>query len=316
METTKGQRKKKFVRDKDVSIRLRERDVKIIEEVYRYRFLNSEHIVSLLGESRQGILRRLNLLYHNGFLDRPKVQLLTPGNNAMVYGLGNDGARLLAERLDLILPAVDWTTKNREAKRDFFEHTLMVADFMIMIRLACQQTPGVEFVSQAEIIRQRPTRPKEHDKAIGWRVEITRSGRKVELGVLPDRAFGLRIKGEDGKSHMAFFFLEADRATMPIKRPDLYRTSFYKKLIGYYESWKQGIFSENFGFKSPRLLTITTSVERVKSMIEANKELDPRGEGLRMFLFAPIKAFQGKEPVKVLSQLWLNGRSEKTGLLD
>jgi hypothetical protein len=315
MEPVKGQRKKRFKRDDSVHIRLQERDRLIIEEIYQHRFLNSEQIIRLVGGSPKGVLRRLNLLYHNGYLDRPRSQISLPGNNFMIYGLGNEGARLLAEKLDLILPSVDWTTKNREAKDRFLQHTLMISEFISAVRLACRQVRGVEFVSKEEIAGQRPLKPRESDKAIGWRVEVEQNKRKTAHWIIPDWAFGIRFTAETGRRGVAYFFLEADRATMPIKRHSSFRSSFYRKLSGYYESWRQGLFSENFGFKSPRLLTITMSPERIKSMIEANREIDPREKGMRMFLFAPAKLFSTQDPAKVFDELWLNGRSEPTGLL-
>jgi hypothetical protein len=133
--------------------------------------------------------------------------------------------------------------------------------------------------------------------------------------VVPDSAFGLKVT-RDGKSPLSFFFLEADRSTMPVKSVDLRRSSFYNKMVGYWESWTQGLFSRNFGFKKARLLTLTISTERIQSLIQTNVELCPKGQGLRMFIFAPDKAFSLDKPEAVLGQVWVSGCREATGLVE
>jgi hypothetical protein len=54
---------------------LTQRDRQRVRRVFQHRFLRSTHILSLLGGSRQQILRRLQLLYHHGCLDRPRAQV-------------------------------------------------------------------------------------------------------------------------------------------------------------------------------------------------------------------------------------------------
>src|SRR5260221_3875190 len=81
-------------------MQLTPRDHTIIHHVSRHRFLLSSQIVALLGESSQQILRRLQLLYHHGFLERPRAQIdyyHRGGSREMVYGLGNKGANLLKQ---------------------------------------------------------------------------------------------------------------------------------------------------------------------------------------------------------------------------
>ena len=79
-------------------MRVTERDRKIIRLVHQNRFLRSSHIVALLEGSSQQMLRRLQLLYHHGFLVRPPAQIeyyRQGGSRHLVYGLGNRGAAIL-----------------------------------------------------------------------------------------------------------------------------------------------------------------------------------------------------------------------------
>ena len=53
-------------------------------------------------------------------------------------------------------------------------------------------------------------------------------GQLVDLAVIPDAVFGLDFSVERKRK---YFFLEADRATMPVVRRDLDQTSFVRKLV-------------------------------------------------------------------------------------
>lgn len=284
----------------------------MIKEVHKYRFLTSEHIAALAGGSKQGVLRRLQLLYHAGYLDRPREQIkpYSQGSTAMIYGLGNKGIDLLVNDFGVKKSKVDWTSKNREVKTVFLEHTLQIANFMVCLRLACQARNGVQ------LLEPKP----DQAEAFSWKVklspEIQGKKRDLAFSLIPDRAFALGFPN-NGAEKRAYFFLEVDRSTMPVVRTNLYKTSFFKKMLGYWHSWQQGLFEKNFGFKNARVLTITKSEARIKSLIEANKEVDGRKKGSRMFLFAPEKTFTLADPSEALANIWQNGRdSELVSLLD
>ncbi len=316
-----NKRRKRFKRDPLIRIRLTERDLYILRCVYKRRFLNSEHIVALSGGSRQNILRRLQKLYHTGFLDRPLAQLELGRlgmNPPMVYALGNKGAELMAEELDIPAASVDWTAKNREAKSVFLEHTLMTSDFLTALEIACQQSKGIEFLDEEEIIDRRPGLLPKTTNPLSWRVSVARGewgqDKTFTFSLIPDGAFGLRFT-ESGQEKEAWFFLEVDRSTMPVKRRNFYRSSFYKKMVGYLKSYQQNLYRENFDFQRPRILTIAISNERIESMINASKELHSKGRGHGYFLFTRDKAISLAKAERVLKTIWLNGRGERTSLI-
>jgi hypothetical protein len=138
-----------------------------------------------------------------------------------------------------------------------------------------------------------------------WRVVLER---RQQVGVVPDRVFALEFT-QPGKPP-AYFFLEADRGTMPITRQNLSRTSFQRKLLAYHVTWKQGLHKTRFGFPRFRVLTVTTSAERMQSMIDVCSELEG-GRGL--FLFAETSALLGDDP---FAYLWTNGRKEIVSLIE
>ena len=128
------------------SVTVTERDRAIIRLVHRHRFLRSSHIVSLIGGSPQQLLRRLQLLYHHGFLERPRIQIEyyhLGGSREIVYGLGKRGASLLKHEPGADVRYFQVGGKNDPPHRFFFEHALLVSDIMVALELALARRPGV-----------------------------------------------------------------------------------------------------------------------------------------------------------------------------
>ena len=317
------QRKPRYRRVPKASCRLQERDKEIIKLVHKHRFLTSEHITALVSGSRQGILRRLHLLFHDGYLDRPPEQILPyrQGSDPMVYGLGNKGADFLSQEYKIPRGKVDWTSKNREVKTVFLKHALMVAHFMVALEAACRKHKAIRIIEPEEILVPLPGERKKQPNPFSWKVqtkrEVNGAVRNLHFSMVPDKVFGLHLLNEPAGKNKTFFFLEADRATMPVKRAHFFKTSFYKKMLGYWESWREDLFKKTFGFKNARVLTITTSQERIKSMIAAGKDVDDRGKGSRMFLFSQANRFTPADAEKIFRREWQNGRDgELVSLVD
>src|SRR5881397_3786899 len=105
----------RFERAPDIRpMQLTERDHDIIRHAYRHRFLRSSHFVALTQGSPQQTLRRLQLLYHHGYLERPRAQIdyfRRGGSRPLVYGLSNKSTPLLLREKSV--SHLDWQTKNR-----------------------------------------------------------------------------------------------------------------------------------------------------------------------------------------------------------
>ena len=142
-------------------IHLTERDHKIIRVIHRHRFLRSHQIVSLIGGSAQQLSRRLQLLFHHGYLERPRAQLQyyeRSGSQTIAYGLGNKSGSLLQ-----LNPAAQGE-KNHAIGRMYLEHGLLVSDVMVALELACRQH-GVRLLHEDEL--NLPVKAP-----LQWRVKI------------------------------------------------------------------------------------------------------------------------------------------------
>ena len=269
-------------------IQLTERDHEIIRLVNRHRFLRSHQIIALVGGSSQQLSRRLQRLFHHGYLERPRAQLQyyeSSGSQTIAYGLGNKSSSLLQ-----INPAT-WGEKNRAIGRMYLEHALLVSDVMVALELACRQQ-GVRLLHEDQLgLAVKPP--------LQWRVKI-RDGAK--LGVIPDRVFALEYPDQNGQVQRVNNFLEADRGTMPVVRQKLSQTSFYRKLLAYEATWTNKVHQRHLGIPRFRVLTVTTSTARVKSLLAACAKLK-RGHGL--FLFADRSVLEKH----LLSAVWQCGKA-------
>jgi hypothetical protein len=103
---------------------------------------------------------------------------------------------------------------------------------------------------------------------------------------------------------------------MPIVRSSFDKSSYLKKLLAYWSAKETGQIEAIFGFKAPRVLTLALSRDRINSMIAANKGIDPRKAGFRMFYFAQDRDFSIKKPTSIFAKQWINGREELCSILD
>jgi protein involved in plasmid replication-relaxation len=287
------------------------RDREILRAVRRHRLLRSTHFIALSGGSRQATLRRLQLLFHHGYLDRPPMQLdwYARGSEPLVYALGNRGAEILEAEGVARRRGMRWDTKNRNLSRVFLHHTLAIAEVMVAFEVACRSRASVRFIPPEEIIAGAPAATRCLRLPFRWQVEVRHGGKSYRLGVEPDRVFGLRFDGTPENRKHAFFLLEADRGTMPVARKGLAQTSFLRKLLAYQETWRQGLHRTHLGIPNFRVLTVTASQERVKRLIETCHSL--LGGGSRLFLFTDEGSLECED---ILTHEWVNGRDERVRL--
>jgi hypothetical protein len=299
----------RFKRDPTLApIQLTERDREIIRLIHRHRFLRSFHVVSLANGSSQQVLWRLQLLYHHGYLERPRAQLdyyHQGGSRHMVYGLGNKGAAFLKQELGLAFHQLRWGEMNRSVGRIFLEHALLVSDVMVAVELACRENGEVRFLTEEQLTL--PDNLTRHRQPFHWQVNVNS---RLKLGVIPDRVFALEFLDQNHNRERAFFFLEADRGTMPVTRKNLSQTSFYRKLLAYEATWSQSIHRTRFGFHRFRVLTVTTSAARVQSLVDACSQLK---SGYGLFLFTEIVSLLQHE--NIFSLPWKTGRQGETACL-
>jgi Replication-relaxation len=229
--------------------------------------------------TRREILRRLQMLYHHGYLQRKKLSDKEP----IVYSLGNLGADELVLIHGYDRQEIDWTTKNRESTERYMQHGLLVSRFRHAFELALRNVPDASLETwypggtfKAKVTYENTVRTRE-----GTRTQ------PVEKTIVPDALFVVK---EGGKR--IHYFLEADRSRMSNAR-------FVEKLMAYYAFW--ATYSKAAGIAQMRVLTVTISEVRKDNLREAADTISDEAKGL--FWFICEKAYLGK-PQEILKDTW------------
>lgn len=303
------------------NIVLTERDRLIIEAIYQFRFLTTDHIQKLTrSKSRDKLNKRLKQLFDNKYLDRPEVQermFSHADKRPLVHALGNEGARYIEESFEIKLPSsVYWTDKNKKVKSpDFLLHTLGVADFFVSLQCSLNQIPeGISYFPQRALLSTSPHKTKKLANPLSFstRFRWWNSLDMVARSTVPDGAFALHDdRGADTKK--ALLFLEHDGNTMPVVRNTPNQSSIIQKMLGYADIRDRKLHTERFGYKNFRVLFITKDRDqRIASMQKAWSDHAQSEIPAGAFLFTDYHDVIKHSP---FGDIWVNAKGERTSLI-
>jgi hypothetical protein len=278
------------------AFRVMERDVAILEALYRYRML-TRRLVEQLFFSRTSdegtptrAYKRLRSLFLHGFvecIERPFAPL--------VFRLAARGAKLLAER-NGVSPADfyywgrgdDQDRHPTQASLLFLEHGIALAQVRIAMEQAIQAHDYLIETWQDDVDLRR---------AKAWdTVSVDRaSGKKEPIKIRPDGYVALQTPR--GRGH---FFIEMDRSTESIK------TAWQRKILGYKVYALSSQFQRRYAVVQPntafRVLTVTLTPMRAEHLKAAAERYGPQ-EATSRFLFAPLDALMTRDPLN--DPIWL-----------
>ncbi len=268
------------------AMEITKRDRQIIQAVWQYRLLRRDQIQTLYFPSRNTANRRLNHLYQHGFLQR----ILSPvrmgeGSPQAMYALDRQGVEFIALAQGIPKAEVRWNKKEAQASLLFLQHTLHLNDVRIAMTQAAQQHGHqiIRWLDEREIKKMRE------------RVPVP-GKRRRNLPVTPDAFFEHKI-GEKRNG----FFLEMDMGTMALRR-------FKDKVRAYLIYKRDGHYEKRFGMHSLRVLTVTTSMRRLRNLKKATEQIDGRS----LFWFTTTEKLAGDwlwEPI------WFVAGKENTASL-
>lgn len=261
-------RKRHIRRDNPPGMVLRERDIDVIEAVYRFRVLSQAQIAALFFGSAATAQFRLEKLYDHQFLERRFLPVsLGEGRSPTLYILDRRGVETL--RSERGYDAIKWFGTSKRLTADFLSHSIAVNDVMVQVTLACRKH-GFELVQwQGE----------NEVKADYDRVTVqSGTGRRERMPVVPDSFFTILAH-----ERRYPFFLELDRGTMTLAR-------FKNKVRAYLAYYKSGAYEKRYGLRSIRLLTVVSTksqdggARRLANLKAATEALTKE----RWFWFAPL----------------------------
>jgi hypothetical protein len=285
----------------------------LLANLARLRLASGEQLAALDGGSGQNVSRSLLALWEHQYVDRLLGQverrLLYKGSFPIIYGLTRPGAWLLRKHgYDVRRRLLYETDKQRLAGWRFIEHRVDITDFMVRLELACRERNDLRLIERKDIVENAP---KTHrDRRVRLVAKVRIDSAVTKLSADPDELFGLRsTKGRDER----YFMFELDRGEMPVVRhKSKEQTYFAKKLQIYYEANRVGEHVRELGIQNFRVATVTTTADRVRQMIEAQKTIT-HGRGSNMFLFTDQASLAASNPLDVL---WTTGKGKQVRITD
>ena len=294
--------------DERPAFRLTDRDRQLLKIIYDYRFITADMLQDLAPavqlstrqqealdklkavkkastlvdrpqRTKREILRRLQMLYHSGYVQRKKLS----DHDPIVYSLGNLGAEVLVMQYGIDRKEIEWTTKNRESGEHYIQHTLLVSRFRHAVELVLGNSPDAtleewlpsgSFKASVQYTDAVKTRA-------GTRTQV------VQKVIIPDGVIVVMVGGK--RCH---YFLEADRSRMSNAR-------FLSKLKGYYAFWAQR--TQEYGIRQMRVISVTISELRKDNLRETAQQVSTEAKDL--FWFACERTYAGK-PEAVFAPIW------------
>lgn len=236
---------------------------KVFLLLQRYRYLPTTHIHAHVGGHKLYLQHHLTDLYHETdtphggrYLDRPQQRLQfanhfyrpeTYENTARAFAHLKD--RGLFEPLAYKLTHIGRNSTHRE-----FPHEVMACEVLSSIELGAREV-GVAFIPEHNVLDRAPSTTRDAESPFTFILDGAR--------LTPDRMFGLRY----GDGRARFFAVEVDRSTMPLTRSGE-GSSYGRKLASYQRLVTSGTHVAHLGIPNLVVLTITTNVERMRSMLD------------------------------------------------
>ena len=307
-----------FRRIKPAPFQITERDIDVLEAVSRHTVVQQPHLGLLFPDaSVQNLRRRLKHLFHAGLVARPEAQIANllqhQGSRALAYLLTQDGATYLAERR-----GIRFALRPDDIKLGQLAHTLETSDLLVASDAACRISAHLAFEPFTDLLERSPPSTRAELDPAQWTVDINYRGQAYTFHVRPDAIYDVCHKeaaGEGDPRARENFFLEVDRGSMPIVRPDLYQTSILRKYLCYAETHRADIHRDRFGMNNLRVLFVGKSRRRIDAMIRAFGEHMTGLASPRLFLFADRPTLFA-EGTSFFDYRWRDGEGKEHSLFE
>lgn len=287
--------------------RMRSRDFEIVRAVAAMRCLTTLQIEALFfappRAKRRGTLplgsnrkintrcqRRLQQLFHRGYLYRDELpQRLSEGRRPLVYFLDHAGARLLAEQGE----DFDWQPEMNDVGHPFIEHTLATNEIRVAMTIGAA-AHGYVLTNWIDDSSLKSRHTKDYVTVKGPQ------GGSLKVAIVPDGYCCMDIG-----THVAHFFIEADRGTVVGQSERWGRRDFSRKVRAFNTYIDAGKFEERYGGRGMRILVVTTGKTRLENL---KRVIESAGGRRRYWL----TTFDALRPDSVLTKrIWRVATSDK-----
>lgn len=257
------------------------RGVEVIESVHEHRFMtalqiNDLHFPTTIIYGKRQV--HSNCQYHlrqlvaNGYLVARKLPPSDRGGRSEhVYAVAKGGAEVLAERWGCSIADLDWDRTDQAIRRSSLPHYVASTEVRIRVEIAIRNHTTYclkQWLSERDLQRKHK----------GIKLTITTpEGRQQQVSIEPDQFFLFTTpKPESEEPSRYFRFIEVDLGTEPINASRYDRSSFVRKVLSYLEFYRSGQYQRLYEAKGMVVLTITTTEQRLASMLKVTEQAGGR----------------------------------------
>ena len=299
-------RNSKFKRPENIiPIAIKDKQLAIVDAVYRFGYLTNAHLETLLKLSHDSVKNNTKKLYYNKYLLRPRCQRNpSPWHCDFIYHMtSNRGGELLRQEKEYFVPKSSYDEKESQDSIRNWKHDSTQADFLVKLFANVRDDKDTDLLFPLDMIEagivkegDAPWKPRNWER-ITW---DTGTGR-----VTPDEVIMFRNKSKN----LALVPIEIDMGTEAIERFLKKGSNIKTKLEKYIEVYQRGMHTDVYGVKNMRVLFITTSKQRIHNMIGILEKIE---FSQRIFLFTTHKKIAECE--NILDLALINNRKEKAYL--
>ncbi|MBO6540283.1 MAG: replication-relaxation family protein [Rhizobiaceae bacterium] len=236
---------------------LTDRDLAVLQSLYRFRYLRATQLVALLQpKSQKRFIERLGDLYHEtGLINRPTAQWrrFDARYQPIVYELSSKGLALLDSQGEPPPRSVTFSVGAMVSPAPQFEHAMMIVDALVEAELSVRKVPGQRFVPVDEILERMPARsavrgaprhPITAPVMIRPNPHMPSVTKPMATHLIPDALYGIEHL-IDGQERYRFYALECEfknpnrRSTTRLSSTALKRAAYEAFIAerGFRKAW-------------------------------------------------------------------------------
>lgn len=254
-------------------MRLEERDLKLLTDLFLHRLMSRSQLERLYFTSASRCNVRLRQMFDHSLVSRYYLPL-APYGAQCIYSLGEAGILPVSRRLEWEIDEVKRQAKRHETPQ-FLEHTLAINETRLAFRDALANSPTWQlerWIPEIQCRHEYDVRGASGD----WAREVFK----------PDGF--VRLQNRETRQKRDYFF-EIDRGHTSSSK-------FADKLDSYARYLESGLFEQMFGETTFRTLVITTGSLRLK-----NLRVLVEGKGNHLFCFTTFEELENRG---VLAPIW------------
>lgn len=260
-------RRSRFVRQRTGKrLVLGQRDLEILQWLYRYRYLRQTHLQALLQPvSPKRFTERLGDLFHEtGLINRPSIQppQFDTRSSPMLYEITPSGIDCLSSQEVLPHRAVTFSRRSSRSYSPQFLHTMMIIETLLAFEQITLETPGQRFVAVDEILTRAPQRVREAPNPLAVPITLEPGTRhkiickRRETMLIPDALYGIEYD-IDGEKRYRFWALECER-TSPARRSRSDASSTALKRAAYDALFDARTYRSHWGIPNLKLNLVSS----------------------------------------------------------